>query len=338
LDQVGVHQYRLLLKKEVPTMSRVKFICVWTLSLLLASAMVPIMAQPAVARELDLSLPHPMGCNLGEVYADMQDWWSNPDPAKDHGHLHIAVCFPHAQTVTGQITFDVHTTLHHNPGKLNKISIGITAPTIPNAPTCGGNKALACVPGLRDHPRTCPIDQTCTWTDQLTVDTALIAYDGWQEFRFKAYVDEPDGTQMIVSNGLHAYLQNGHPVDSEQSYDYIVARGWYTGADYTNATLLKPPVAPISGFWTPSVKLDVGTPGIPVTGHYIALDTDFHGTPPNPGIVIKEGTGPYRGMVTIDTRTLNNGWHRLFLKADALDSATGSTNSGALAIWFEVLN
>jgi len=50
------------------------------------------------------------------------------------------------------------------------------------------------------------------------------------------------------------------------------------------------------------------------------------------------GTGGYKGTVSIDTTKLTNGWHRLFLKADAASSSLGSTNSGVLAILFEVKN
>jgi len=292
-----------------------------------------------------LATAHPMGCQAGEVFGDIQDWWSNPDASKDQGHLHVGACFPHGKTLTGKVTFRVRSVMHDNPGSLTRLAIYVEAPKVSGASTCGGNGALACV--SLPKPRTIATcaatggtlaaDRlTCTWWDTLTVDTALVAYDGWQEFRFKGYVKQTNSKEMIVSNGFHANLKNGHTVKSLYStWDEIVARGWYTDANYTNASLVKPPTGPVSGIWKPTVKLDKGSGGIAVTGYYVALDTDFHNG--NPGIPIKSGSGPYRGTVTIDTTKLSNGWHRLFLKADALASS-GSTNSGVLAFWFEVNN
>jgi hypothetical protein len=293
------------------------------------------------------AVPNPMGCQPGEIFTDMQGWWKNPNPSKDRGHLHIGVCFPHGKTLTGKVTFRIRTVMHNNPGRLTRDAVYIVAPKVSGAPTCGGNGALACVP-LKDKPRTiaqCAATGgtlsadglTCTWWDNLTVDTALIANDGWQEFRFKGYVKEPDGQEMIVSNGLHAYLKNGRPVKSTVSNpDGMVARGWYTDAGYTNAALSKPPMGPVSGTWTPSVKLDQGSGGLPVIGFYCALDPDFHNA--NPGTPVKLGNSLYRGKLQIDTTKLSNGWHRLFLKTDALHNASGSTSSGVLAILFEVQN
>ena len=79
--------------------------------------------------------------------------------------------------------------------------------------------------------------------------------------------------------------------------------------------------------------LDRGHDGIPVTSHGIYLDPDFHHG--SAGTVIREGSGPYRGPVTIDASELSPGVHRLVLRADANDQS-GSTNSGLLVIFFTV--
>jgi hypothetical protein len=235
--------------------------------------------------------------------------------------------------LTGNVTFRVRTVMHRNPGQLHRVQVGIVGPKVSGAPSCGDG--LVCA--RMDSPRTCP-QETCQWWDEITVNTAWHAKDGWQEFRIKGYVKEPDGEEMIVSNGFHAYLRNGHPIESAvNNPDSMVARGWYTDAGYTNASIINPPTGPVSGVWEPQVRLDRGADGIPVVGYYIALDTDFHNA--NPGISVASGnSGPYQGRLQIDTRRLSNGWHRLFLKTDAFDSNTGARNSGVLSILFEVRN
>jgi hypothetical protein len=287
--------------------------------------------------------PSPMGCQPGEVFADIQDWWRNPDPAKDHGHLHVSVCFPHGKTLTGKVTFRVRTVMHMNPGVLTRVAIYVVAPNVSGAKTCASNGALACATGLPRSLSKCTTvngtltdnGMTCVWWDSLTVDTASVAYDGWQEFRVKGYVKEPDGKEMIVSNGLHAYIKNGHPIHNTDQINRMTGRGWYTNALYANANIDSPPTGPVSGVWRPYVIFNAPS-GTPITGYYAALDTDFHNG--NPGIPIQSGKSEWRGYLTIDTTKLTNGWHRLFLKSDAFQSNSGSTNSGVLAIFFEVRN
>lgn len=288
--------------------------------------------------------PNPMGCQAGDIFIDMQDWWSNPNPSKDHGHLHVSVCFPYMKTLTGKVTFRVRSVMHMNPGSLVRLAIYTTTANVAGTVTCGGNGALACATGLPRTLARCTATggtvsdngATCTWWDNLTVNTASVAYDGWQEFRIKGYVNEPDGTKMIVSNGLHAYFKNGHTVKNAISNPSMVtARGWYTDANYTNANMTNLPASPVSGIWKPYVIFNAPS-GAPITGYYAALDTDFHHQVP--GIPIKSGTSAWKGNLVIDTTKLSNGWHRLFLKSDAYMKSSGSTNSGVLAILFEVKN
>ena len=287
---------------------------------------------------------HPMGCQPGEIFIDAQDWWSTTpgmlgqdgQPGDDFGHLHTSLCFPHQATVSGQMTLRIRSVMHHNPGQFDRLTVQIFAPKVSGASTaCGDSYAVACA--VFKPARTCPIDQTCRWEDTLTFNTADIAYDGWQQVRVRGRVRQPDGKEMLTSTGLQIYVQNGHPIKNiTDRPDFAEARGWYTDVGYATSTLLAPPTGPVSGIWEPSVKLEEGADGIPITGYYCALDTDFHNG--NPGIPVLQGNGPYRGKLRIDTTRLSNGWHRLFLKTDAFDPVTGSTNSGVLAVFFEVRN
>jgi hypothetical protein len=289
-----------------------------------------------------------MSCASGQVYVDAQDWWSNPDggPGTDFGHLHTGLCWPYQATIDAPLTLRVRSVLHENPGQLVELRVQ-SYDAGPVTPTCNDDTAVIC---LRfDPPRTlasCAATKgtssdngaTCTWWDSVTLDPAKIAKSGWQQFRFRGFVKEPDGNEMRTSTGLHAYVVNHQP---RQDYcsptcQTLEARGWYTNQGYSVSNITAEVTAVVSGIWRPLVHMKAGAGGKPTTHTYAALDTDFHND--NPGIRLQETSKEFRGNLVIDTTKLANGWHRLFLKADAFDSVSGSTNSGVLMIWFLVQN
>lgn len=284
---------------------------------------------------------HPMGCGPNDVFIDAQDWWLHPDPARNFGHLHTAFCWPHMQMMNAPWTITVISKMHNNPGVFHRLAVqawegGVGMCNIGNAIVClNFNRTLAtCTETggvLQDQ------GQTCTWRDTIVLDPALITSSGMKQFRFRGFIREPDGTEMRTSTGVYAMVDNGKPRRDTykigNTYDVIEARGWYTDANYAVAVLFDPPQGPVSGVWTPSVRMEPGVDGVPVTSHYAALDTDFHNN--NPGIPVKSGSGPYRGTLSIDTRSLSEGWHRLFMRSDQA-MPTGHTHSGVLATWFLV--
>jgi len=302
------------------------------------SLLLPINVEAA-----PLAVTSPMGCTTNEVFADIQDWWTHTDPAKDHGHLHVGICFPFGKEISGIYTFRVRSVLHDNPGTITRLAMYVeSSPLVTGTKTCAPNGGLACIPTvprtlkdcLKTHGVYTDNNETCTWWDQLQVNIGAVKEDGYQEFRMKGYVKEPDGKEMIVSNALIAYVNNGRTVSNTSNPTRLTGRGWYTDAGYANANIENPPMKTIQGIWKPYVIFNAPS-GDPVTGYYAALDTDFHNN--NPGIPIKSGTSAWRGNIAIDTTKLTNGWHRLFLKTDA-KQPDGFTNSGVLAIWFEVRN
>lgn len=306
----------------------------------------------------------PLSCKQGEVAVDAQDWWVTT-PGKrgrdgkvgdSFGHIHVAACFPHLQTVSGKMTLTVRSTMHHNPGQYRRLLIQLYEDDAKNpVRRCGDDfYGVACL--NFDPPRRCPLQQTCSWTDTLTFDTRDVRSDGWKQLRIRPIVAQDgklDDEEMIASTGLQLYVKNGRRVKNtyqlQGSYNYVEARGWYTDSRYANAVLFDPPTKPVSGIWQPEVLFRRGTrDSAPITGWYAALDTDFHqqrlGTPlcpkgrRGPEALPICGDGEWRGRLRIDTTKLADGWHRLFLKADAFHARSGSTNSGALAILFEVRN
>jgi hypothetical protein len=218
---------------------------------------------------------------------------------------------------------------------------------------CGDSTAVICKSFERSMER-CEatggelIDHgaTCRWRDSVTIDPAALGQSGWQQFRVRAFVAEPDGTRMATSTSLHAEIVNDRPPSNLYkdygSYNYLRGRGWYTDAEYAAVYLIDAEQLkrPISGLWEPTVHFQPGpnhdgSPPADITGHFAALDTDFHAG--RRGTVLLEGEGEYHGQLRVDTRTLANGWHRLFLRADQA-MPDGHTHSGVLAVWFEVRN
>lgn len=309
-----------------------------------------------------LGAEHPQGCKPGEIFMEAQNWWvttpgkvgEDGKPGQDRGHLHTGLCFPHKATISGEITLTIRSIMHDNPGEFYRLNVGIATDRVEPAPEeCEGDDyAVACL--VFDPPRTCPDGETCVWEDTLVVDTRRAAHDGWQQFRIRAFVHQRgkggETESMRTSTGLHAYLKNGNPRDDVyENPDILEGRGWYTHANYMIANILNPPTGPVSGVWRPQVRLKRGAEGIEVTSWYAAVDPDFHhgdpGTPlcldgpphvsgPTPAC----GPGAYEGKLTIDTRELSNGWHRLFLMTSAFEPKTGSTSSAVQTILFEVRN
>jgi len=259
------------------------------------------------------------------VFLESQAWWITT-PGKNgpnHGHVHIGTCFPYKQPIRGTSEFDIRVIMHNNPGKLGGVHGSLEGAGV------GSGE-------LNPHGgQTC--SDTCTFWFHATIDTRKATSDGRKELRIHAHVREPDGTEMLVTNGWQLNLANGgKAIIDYRSSDVTIARGWYTGVGYTNASFdSNLPTAPVSSTWSFKVSLKPGADGIPVTHHVVLLDANFHAN--IPGTALKEGNGAWSGTITVDTRTLINGPHRLILRADA-DASAGSTNSGVLVIPFTVQN
>lgn len=267
------------------------------------------------------------------VFLETQTWWT-PTPGttgkNDFGHLHLGTCFPYKQALTGTVDFDVRLMMHDNPGKAFLFRVGTEDVVL----------------GQQDFDMTCSV-ATCEKWLRVSLDTTKASHDGRNEFRFSVKLNEPDGNVMFESSGWQAYLKNGKASSDYRSSDVTIARGWYTGALYTNAEITSDiPLTPVSGIWSPAVKLTAGAGGIPVTHWSWHVDPSFHAVPANPGTITAEGSGELRSTIKIDTTKLTNGTHRLVLisSADCMNgncgdvSLDGQRNSGVLSIPFTVLN
>jgi len=264
---------------------------------------------------------------------EAQGWWKGDGVESLIGadtpvgsHLHAGTCFPWGQRVSGKVQFDVRITLHDNLGELYRLR--------PQIWYDGGDS----VQNEVFYRKTFAGGDAVLW-QKITMDTNLIPFDGLQEMRFFTQVRHVDGADQEVSTGWALDIRNGKTVNhykpDAQAPEFTEGRGWYEGTGYTNVrweeTAL---ITPVSGIWTPDLKMTAGAGGTPVTFHAVYIDPNFHHG--SSGIVVKEGQGKWDGDVAIDTRTLSNGMHKLVLRGDSTIS-TG-TNSGLIVIQFTVKN
>lgn len=115
------------------------------------------------------------------------------------------------------------------------------------------------------------------------------------------------------------------------------------------------PLAPVSGNWKiRRIKDDLAKSAESnITRTVVSIDPAFHATPPSIGTVLLDTNTEIDQGVTINTRSLSNGYHMLLIRADSFvpagsvfdqepftadNPAAGGTNSAVLAIAFEVKN
>lgn len=280
-------------------------------------------------------------------FVDIQSWWT-PGPGQadtadsNHGHLHLGACIPERETLdSGNLDVAVRALMHNNPG-------GSSDPTkFYVSMVFKGTDYETTVQKL---PMTAmyPCVGTCqTWLP-FSQPLSKFNHSGLQEVRFRGFVPEPrraDGIlpQMRDNANWQLTIQNGKSIANVTRMPWVRGKGWYPHSLYCESTFVSVPIpnGPVSGVWTPTVKMDTHSSdaSLPVT-HYVALvDPDFHAVPPNPGTVLLDADGRLPASpLTIDTATLANGTHKLHLRADCRDDALGSTNSGVTVIPFVVAN
>jgi hypothetical protein len=273
--------------------------------------------------DAEMSMTMPPDCSgyrERRRFLEVQAWWKGTNTPNGRAHLHAGTCFPLGKSVHGKIRFDVRIIMHNNPGHLFSLSVGVL----------GGKDRYI------NLDKRCP--DTCTFWVTAWVDTRT-TLDGWHEFRFKPRVRFRNGKRMMTSTGWPANINNGRRIGDENrdSIGDLVARGWYEGHGYQNPVLRNAREAmrgPLSGIWRPEVRLREGAQGYRPTLVGAYVDPDFHNN--DSGIVILQRAGPYEGPLSIDTRELKNGWHRLALRVTAYHN--GGLNSGLEVIWFYVQN
>ena len=287
-------------------------------------------------------------------FIDAQSWWV-PTPGQngtDHGHVHVGACIPERETITGSFKLNLRMVLH-SPG-VQKV-YGTGTANVPYVSIVLKDDSIEkSAYKLYEAGWTCSTRGTCTrWRSQ-TVDPSSFTTDGRKEIRFRFFSDVKDGTaeaRMAASLNWQFVLDRAS-VSSVDNYDrqpYLRGKSWYSNpgtkssGGYCEADFLSVPIPDraLSGVWTPTAKMvwHGGSDDPSVATREARLDPDFHAGPPNPGTLLTSGAGEFNGGLSIDTRTLANGSHKLFLRSVCHDlDGRGSDLHGVLIVPFIVSN
>jgi len=276
------------------------------------------------------------------TYLVSESWWTGSQADFSGGlgglteHAHTETCFPLYQVVNGTVRFDVRSVLHNLPGNHARVRIqdGSTTLVQADTPVCSTND--------------------CTFTTTLDVNLGAQA-TGTHEIRIHtvARAGTPgSGTyskENLATNGWQLCVRSCTVRSTTVPWPQTEGRGWYDTPSidvkgYINARVVSPlPLTPVSGRWCPTVRIlkggVEGADDTPVNRSFASIDPDFHAG--SAGQVILDQSGTFGGSsgapLCIETTTLANGPHRLFLRAYS-DGAFPGQLWGALVVPFRVAN
>ncbi len=275
--------------------------------------------------------------SLSCTVLESQTWWSattNIPLGGQSEHAHTQVCFPYMQVLGDSVRLTIVSQMHNTPGWfLRHVAVQV-------ASSSTGTLTLKQI-----TPDSQCTTNGCTFTTPLTVPLSSLAAGTW-EFRIHTDLDKTIGgnTRIMSTNGWLACVRScTGVVPSSTPIPSTDARGWYrdsTGvvSGYIVARFVDAlPSAPVSGSWCPHLRTKQGSGTTPVTHTYISIDPHFHAVPEDSGIVVLDTAGTFNGARCINTTTLANGSHSLFIRADYIPGNHGP-EAGALVIPFTVQN
>ncbi|MDQ3866716.1 MAG: MMPL family transporter [Actinomycetota bacterium] len=255
------------------------------------------------------------------VFLEAQGWWSERQAdgsVFQYGaaeHLHIGMCFPLQQTVSGSVRFDMRVMGHNLP-----VGALIHRTRLHDA---NGTTFVS-----YDWNRTvATMDEVYYAT--VTVNTALTS-DGQRQFRILTDVTRPNGAEIRASSGWCWKFANGKTATGKTVANdsdcpgRTTGRGWYDCFEYKNVRAdgwTYPYAGIASAPYSLPVRLYDGD-GVNtlVTSHEVRLDPDFHNN--IMGTIVKQGSGAFTGTVTLPA--MSPGVHKLVL----MTSANGNCTSG----------
>jgi hypothetical protein len=294
------------------------------------------------------------------------------DKALDHGHMHLETCWPQLLPLPPDAPFplEVAPLLHQNGGKVDQVTVADATDSA--FPTPLANRtALAlfaanctATGGTVTMAAPAPAMQTCRWAAALALRAADLRYAAGGLARVSATVFATQASELVPANGKTLPLRQrahfqGHVLapagakavpaaagappapyaPAAPAVNFVRGFGWATTTNYTFATVSMPPKVPVGGLWRPWTASIAA--GAPIARHQILLDANFHAD--IAGVVLRNESGPWPGGATpVDLVALfgadHKGWHKLVVQGKALDPVSGATQTGSLALWFEVAN
>lgn len=235
------------------------------------------------------------------IFLETQDHWSPIPELGTLGHVHIGMCFPLGQTVSGNVDFDIRVIMYENKGELIRVkgqddasrNFYLNQPNI--TPPDGGERVF--------------------WF-HTTVDTTRMA-DGIRHFRWYADVEHTNGNTQTARANWPLDVENGTTDrNAPNSVRYL---NWYQVENpkrnwgYIGPTVDEIPLTPVDQSLTLNVKCalngDSNSPAIDRS--MVNLDANFHHG--SQGTIVYSGA-PLNGNLTVNTSGLSEGAHRLSIR------------------------
>jgi len=267
---------------------------------------------------------------------EMQAWWT---PA--FGHIHLAALVPFGQPVRGIIEIPIRIVFHDNPSVLQYLSVHTDEKPQLRIPM--GD--LRCT------------QEVCAWAFTIRLDTTKMS-SGWRELRLRTDAETPDGNRFLSSSGIPILVQNGGKVKHYERYcnnTGLMGRGWYDGFGYTVGIIECVPTAPVKGVVTFRARAHHASKHLRIDldkSHFIPAVGLWPQQNDTAGVTLFDKTGNFSSSknwisVTIDTRSLSNGWHTLAVQSTGpkgdVSRCPGCPNvlsfpAGVAKMWFYVQN
>lgn len=286
------------------------------------------------------------------IFLENQSWWEpQPGPANHpgtgkQGHIHVGMCFPLYQTLSGsQLRLDVNIKLHNMPGRPNLLRAqsyddGVQWELRPPAELWWVNPC-----GSAD----CEVWRT------FVLDLTRIKNNGWHELAVFLNVDQTNGNVQRNWPGWYVNFQLPGKPQGVYTVDGQIGTGgalysrwaggdtWYSGvaAKYARASILRQDIPwdeatgalrVVSGVWSPRVRFEKRR-------KFAYVDPVLHAPGgPDFGTVVfdrVDQTGSDETL-SVNTTLLTNGLHRLLVGTG--NPAAQGTHSGVLVIPFVVQN
>ena len=183
----------------------------------------------------------------------------------------------------------------------------------------------------------------------MRVDFRACAHDGLCELRVRPNLTgiAPRGDRQFTTANAQVFIE-GPSLAAYRETPAPIGRGWYTGLEYANATVLDY-MDLFEGRTDLSVPVVSGTIDLqvehreacgvldlaPCTSRSVfRIDPNAHLD--DLGILVYDTPGEFQGVVSLDTTTLANGIHSLVLTTEE-ENPFGS-NSGLLKLLIDVQN
>ena len=257
------------------------------------------------------------------IFYETQSWWEPLPVVGGQGHIHLGTCWPHRQTVRGTVRLDLRVLLHFQAGTIVQFKV--------QDDFSANYRSQVSIPIV--YADESIVEHT------MFIDTSLQP-DGLRQWRIYVYVNHPNGNSQRAKAMYQVRVDNVPGSENEVGPQYADygGSGWYVEAGppttdwgYQSARIDagdQPAIgACVPDLWT----FDVDMPSTS-TEHLVTVDPHFHAG--DIGLVLHSGPNAYDGPVTLDTRALTDGWHKLVVHSGK--RVEDRENGGAFLIPFLV--